>query len=132
MSSLEKLQTYTHELESVESKVEENITTLRRLNITPQSDPNFIVKQIASQSESIEEFLEKSKKLYNKINNLAKNDPSIESAVNETKKKHKEIIAKLRTSFKQAKSFIETKAKGLTEKAGVSATGGNNSSATAL
>ncbi|KAG2377928.1 hypothetical protein C9374_009013 [Naegleria lovaniensis] len=115
MSSQDKLQTYSNELESVEGRIDESITTLRRLNITSQSDPNFIQKQIETQSQSIEEQLEKAKKLYNKINNLTKNDPTIENAVNETKKKHKEILSKLRSQFKQAKSFIETKAKGLTE-----------------
>ncbi|EFC35747.1 predicted protein [Naegleria gruberi] len=115
MSSLEKLSTYTHELESVESKIEENITTLRRLNITNQSDPNFISSQISTLSETIEELLEKCRKLYNKINNLTKNDPSVENQVSDTKKKHKEIIAKLRASYKQSKTFIETKAKGLND-----------------
>nr|AVP50010.1 NPSN11 [Naegleria fowleri]CAG4709269.1 unnamed protein product [Naegleria fowleri] len=115
MSSQDKLQIYSNELESVEGRIEESITTLRRLNITSQSDPNFIQIQIETQSQSIEEQLEKAKKIYNKINNLTKNDPTIENAVNETKKKHKEILSKLRSQFKQAKSFIETKAKGLTE-----------------
>ena len=111
----DKLQLYANELDGVESSIEESITTLRRLNITAQSDPNFIVKQISTQSDAIEELLEKAKKLYNKINNLAKNDPSLEDRVNDTKKKHKDILSKLRTQFKQAKSFIETKSKGLTE-----------------
>ncbi|KAL9645205.1 hypothetical protein ABK040_002406 [Willaertia magna] len=106
---MDKLEAYNNELDDLENRIEEAIVALKRMNITNQSDPNFILQQIQTQSDNINDQLEKAKKLYNKINVLTKVDVSLTEPVNESKKKHKEVLSRLRNQFKQAKSLVETK-----------------------